>query len=173
VECRDRKGHYPRSLLHLLERDEDSGESSGDYDLAEWKAHLLTQVGNVGPIDWKSKRDPLQYPVRYMAWVWQSTMEQRFGVCCSEFTSTQYGQLKTLMKHLGERTPYVIDWALDVANWWHFCQRARVEHRLKFVPDRPEIGFLLQYRGHAVTMMCANPGIERPGAFCNQLQLGK
>jgi len=105
---------------------------------------------------WMLKIDPVHHPVRHMASVWQSNLEERFGVCCSEFTPKQYGQLKHLMKHLGERTPSVIDWILDVANWWHFCRRAKVEHKLKFVPDCPEIGFLLQYRGHAVAMMTAS-----------------
>ena len=105
---------------------------------------------------WITKTDPEHHPARYMAKVWQSKMKDRFGVVHPEFTPQEYGQLKTLMKHLGKRTPDVIDWSLDDTNWWHFCQRAKASHKLWFVPNHPEIGFLLQFRGHAVKMMNAS-----------------
>jgi len=104
---------------------------------------------------WITKTDPVRHPVRYMAKIWQSTMQERFGVVRPEFTPKEYGQLKTLMKHLGELTACVLNWSVDHANWWHFCQRVRVAHNIRFVPDRPEIGFLLRYRGHALQMMHA------------------
>lgn len=102
---------------------------------------------------WKTKTDPMQHPVRYTAKTWQSRMKESFGIANLEFTPKEYGQLKALMKHLGTLTPDVIDWALDETNWWHFSQRARAFHKLRFWPDRPQIGFLLQYRGHAMGLM--------------------
>jgi hypothetical protein len=102
---------------------------------------------------WKTKTGPVKHPVRYAAKVWQLRMKERFGIAVPEFTPQEYGQLKQLVKHLGTLTPDVIDWALDEVNWWHFCQRARHLHKLKFVPDRPEVGFLLQFRGHALHLI--------------------
>jgi len=97
---------------------------------------------------WSTRTDPVHHPVRFLASLWQKKMHERFGITKTEFTPQEYGQFKTLIKHLGELTPDVIDWSLDPANWWHFCQRA--------IPDRPEIGFLLQFRGHALQVMCAS-----------------
>ncbi len=105
---------------------------------------------------WITKTDPVHHPVRYMAKVWRSRMAERFGVSVPEFSAKEYGQLKTLMNYLGELAPSVIDWSLDTVNWWHFCQRVRVSHKIRFLPDRPAIGFLLQYRGHALALMYAD-----------------
>lgn len=109
---------------------------------------------------WITKTDPKHHPVRFLASIWQQRMKERFGISIPKFTGKEYGQLKVLIQHLGAQTPLVMDWAIDTVNWWHFCQRARSLHHLKFVPDRPEVGFLLQFRGHALYLMKASPKQE-------------
>ena len=59
------------------------------------------------------------------------------------------------MNALGDLTPDVIEWMLDPVNWWLFCQQVRAELKVHFVPDYPEVGFLLQYRGVALRLMHA------------------
>lgn len=102
---------------------------------------------------WKKKIDPAKHPVRYAASIWQSRMKERFGISTPEFTAKQYGQMKRFIHHLGEQSLAVIDWSIDPVNWWHFATRARRLHKLRFVPDRPEVGFLFQYRAHARDLM--------------------
>jgi hypothetical protein len=104
---------------------------------------------------WVDKRDPVQHPIRFLAGLWQEKIKENFGIQ-QQLTPKELGQLKCLRKYLKDLTIDVVKWMLDPVNWWHFCQRAKVEHKLKFVPDRPEVGFLLQYRGHAVEIMNAS-----------------
>lgn len=102
---------------------------------------------------WKTKIDPAHHPVRFAAKLWQAKMQERFGISEIHFASKQFGQLKTLLRHLNDLTPFVIDWSLDPVNWWHFCQQVRIAHKIHFMPDYPEVGFLLQYRGVALNLM--------------------
>jgi hypothetical protein len=64
--------------------------------------------------------------------------------------------IESLRLHLDDLTQDVIEWIVDPANWWHFCQQVRAELKVHFVPDYPEVGFLLQYRGVALRVMHAS-----------------
>jgi hypothetical protein len=103
---------------------------------------------------WVSKTDPLHHPVRFLAAVWQQRMKEKFGFE-SDFTSKEFGQLRNLKNALVDLTPDVIEWMLDPINWWIFCQQVRAELKVRFVPDYPEVGFLLLYRGVALRLMHA------------------
>jgi hypothetical protein len=104
---------------------------------------------------WVSKTDPVHHPVRFLASVWQQRMKEKFEISGMQFTSKEFGQLKCLMKALGNLHRDVIAWMLDPINWWHFCQQVRTELGIRWVPDRPEVGFLLQYQGVALRVMHA------------------
>jgi hypothetical protein len=104
---------------------------------------------------WISKTDPVHHPVRFLARTWQQKVTERFGIPKTDFTPKHFGQLKCFMNALGDLTPDVIDWMLDSVNWWHFCQQVRAELKVRFVPDYPTVGFLLQYRGIALRLMHA------------------
>jgi hypothetical protein len=108
--------------------------------------------GNKVKPSWVSKTDAMHHPVRFLAGIWQERMKEKFGIQ-TDFTSKQFGQLRNLMNALGDLTHGVIEWILDPINWGHFCQQVRAELKVHFVPDYPEVGFLLQYRGVALRVM--------------------
>ncbi|MCU1305402.1 MAG: hypothetical protein JWN45_97 [Acidobacteriaceae bacterium] len=103
--------------------------------------------------NWESKTDPVHHPVRFLAGVWQQRMKERFGITGVQFTPKEFGQLKRVMNAFGDLSREVIEWMLDPVNWWHFCQQVRSELGIHFVPDYPEVGFLLGYRGVGLNLM--------------------
>jgi len=105
---------------------------------------------------WITKRDPEHHPVRFLEGLWQQRMKERFGVVQAEFTSKQYGQMKSLRKHLGDLTRDVVEWTIDPVNWWHFCQQVRAENKNQQISEYPDIGLLLLRRGTALRAMRSN-----------------
>jgi len=79
-------------------------------------------------------------------------MKSKFGVE-RPFTDREWGQLKTLRLHLGDLTQELIEWIVDPVNWWHFCQEVRKGWKTIFIPNYPDIGFLLGRRGVALRVM--------------------
>ena len=102
---------------------------------------------------WVSKTDPVKYPVRSLASLWQQRMKERFEIDGPEFTEKEFGQFKHLVKGLGDLNREVVEWMVDPANWWLFGQQVRSELPVSLIPDRPHIGFLLQYRGIGLRLM--------------------
>ena len=70
-----------------------------------------------------------------------------------QLTPKELGQLKLLMKALGDLTTYVIDWMLDPLNWWRFSHQVRAESGLYSAPHHPHVGFLLAHHGRALRIM--------------------
>jgi hypothetical protein len=103
--------------------------------------------------NWVSKTDPVQHPVRFLASIWQQRMKDNFGIKGMQFTPKEFGQLKCLMKALVDLDRQVIEWMVDPVNWWHFCQQVRIELPVSVIPNRPNVGFLLRYRGIGLRLM--------------------
>jgi hypothetical protein len=112
---------------------------------------------------WITKTDPVHHPVRFLGSIWQQQMKARFGVE-RPLTPKEYGQLKTLRQRLGELTQPLIEWIVDPVNWWHFCQEVRAGWKTIFVPDYPDIDFLLGRRGVALRVMRAKLSNSSEGA---------
>lgn len=102
---------------------------------------------------WVSKTDPEHHPVRFLASIWHQNMKANFGLAERPMTSKEFGQLKALRLHWGDLTREAIEWVVDPVNWWHFCQQVRAGWKTPFVPDYPDIGFLLGRRGVALRVM--------------------
>ncbi|MCU1269956.1 MAG: hypothetical protein JWN74_1250 [Acidobacteriaceae bacterium] len=103
--------------------------------------------------NWINKTDPVHHPVRFLASIWEERMLEKFGIAGKQFTPKEFGQLKCLMKALGDLNREVIEWMVDPANWWLFCQQVRIELPVSVIPDRPHVGFLLKYRGVGLRFM--------------------
>ena len=101
---------------------------------------------------WISKTDPEKYPVRFLGDIWQQQMKAKFGAE-RPFTDKEWGQLKVLRQRLGELAQPLIRWIVDPVNWWHFCQEVRAGWKMPFIPDYPDVGFLLGRRGVALRVM--------------------
>jgi hypothetical protein len=97
---------------------------------------------------WKTKRDPQQHPVRFLAGIW----EQRTG---QHLTPKELGQLRDLRKNLDDLTRHVVEWMLDPDHWWRFCQYVQSQSGpgLHPAPPHPHVGFLLKHRGRALNIM--------------------
>jgi hypothetical protein len=121
--------------------------------------------------NWKSKRDPEQQPIRFLAGVWEQRMMSNFGITV-RLTSKEMGQLKLLKKSLGDLTRDVIEWMLNPVNWWHFCQQVRAESGLHHAPDHPHVGFLLAQHGRGLKIMrwrLSNSTAPADVSFCTRL----
>jgi hypothetical protein len=102
---------------------------------------------------WVTKTDPVKYPVRFLGSLWQKQMGAKFSTAERPLTSKEYGQLKALRLHVGDLTQALIEWVVDPLNWWQFCQAVRAGWKTIFVPEYPDIGFLLGRRGVALRVM--------------------
>ena len=91
--------------------------------------------------------------MRFLAGEWQQRMAFKFGVVGVQLTPRELGQLKLLMKALGDLTSYVIDWMLDPVNWWRFSHQVRAESGSYSVLPLPHVGFLLVHHGRALRIM--------------------
>jgi hypothetical protein len=113
---------------------------------------------------WVTKTDPEKHPVRSLASVWQQQMKANFGLAERPMTSKEFGQLKALRLHWGDLTREVVEWIVDSVNWWHFCQGVRAAWKTIFVPEYPDIGFLLSRRGVALKVMRSKLSDSTTGA---------
>lgn len=97
---------------------------------------------------WRSKRDPVLHPVRFLAGVW----EQRTG---TPLTPKELGQLRDLRTALGEFTREVIEWMVVPAHWGRFCQQVKAQSGpgSPATPPWPHVGFLLKHRWRALNIM--------------------
>lgn len=102
---------------------------------------------------WVTKTDPVKHPVRFLGSIWQRLMNIKFGIAEQPLTPKEYGQLKVVKQHLGDLTRDLIEWVVDPINWWYFRQEVRGRWKTLFVPERPDIGFLLKRRGVALRVM--------------------
>jgi hypothetical protein len=65
-------------------------------------------------------------------------------------TMKDLGQLKQIRIALGDQTVSVVGYVIE--QWWKFSQQVKAEDGLKSVPTRPQIWFLLKYKGIAFKM---------------------
>lgn len=104
--------------------------------------------------NWIAKTDPKLHPDRFLASIWERKMQANFGITVSVLGEGQkMGQLRNLRIHLGDLAQPVIEWVLDPANWWHFCEQIRKEVKNHRVSDYPDIGLLLKRRGTALRVI--------------------
>jgi hypothetical protein len=95
-----------------------------------------------------------------MAMLWKSRMSLlNDGNYQKELTSKEVGQLKHLIKPLGDRCFEVLDWALQ--NWSAFAWEVKAKKGLTTAPEQPVIGFLVQYHDVAVQLI-AIPAPVKP-----------
>jgi hypothetical protein len=95
----------------------------------------------------------VKHPTRFLASIWQQQLKAKFSMAERPLTPKELGQLKTLRSKLGDLTQPLIEWVVDPVNWWHFCQEVRAGWKTMFVPDDPDLGFLLERRGVALRVM--------------------
>ena len=107
--------------------------------------------------DWVTKTDPKRHPDRFLASVWQRKMQANFSISVY-FGGKEMGQLRNLRLYLGDLAQPVIEWVLDPANWWYFCQQIRAEEKHHRVCDFPDIGLLLKRRGTALRLIRSGNG---------------
>jgi hypothetical protein len=120
---------------------------------------------------WAAKIDSKQYPIRFLASIWQQRMKAKFPLAERSFTSKEFGQMKVLKLRVGDLTQPLIEWIVDPLNWWYFCQEVRAGWKTLFVPDYPHIGFLLGRRGVALRVMRSRLSNSADGAeFVKKLE---
>lgn len=91
-------------------------------------------------------------------------MKAKFDMPEPPFTGKEFGQMRNLRMHMGDLTQPLIEWVVDPTNWWFFCQEVRKGWKTIFVPDYPDIGFLLGRRGVALRVMRAKLSNSAEGA---------
>lgn len=73
------------------------------------------------------------------------------GGYVKDLTGKEVGQLKHLLKALGDKSYEVVDWALQ--NWATFSWEARQQKGLTSAPTAPIVGFLLEHHEVAVQLI--------------------
>lgn len=82
------------------------------------------------------------------------------GGYVKDLTGKEVGQLKHLVKALGDQSNQVVDWALQ--NWPSFAWEVKSKKGLSSAPDTPVVGFLVQYHDVAVQLI-ASPAPVKTG----------
>jgi len=105
-----------------------------------------------------------------LAMAWKRTVAEKYGGFVKELTQKEVGQLKMYLQKLGEQAPEVMAIVLD--HWGDFVLETKYLKGLSSTPERPVIGFLLQYYDIAMNMYLQSIAHPEPepidGTVCDK-----
>lgn len=99
----------------------------------------------------KSRKPQTKPTAQSMALLWKRRMGTLVGGFIKDLTSKELGQMKLLIKSIGDQAPEVLDWTLQ--NWSVFAWEVKHKKGLSIAPEVPVVGFVLQHHEIAVQLI--------------------